>query len=189
MGAQRTAPRPKDAAGVSAFAAGGPLFTSESAEWYSPPHIVDLAVKVLGHIDLDPCSNSQEHPAVPATTHFTLADDGLARRWKGSVYLNPPYGRAITAWVRKLVESYEAGDVSEALALLPARTETVWFRLLRDYPRCFVSGRLRFLTPCGAKAGAPFPSVLVHLGPDSRVFAQVCGSVGDVYERVRTEAA
>ena len=38
--------------------------------------------------------------------------------------LNPPYGREIDVWIAKLVEEYDAGSVSEALALIPARVDT-----------------------------------------------------------------
>jgi hypothetical protein len=158
------------------------MFTSRSCEWFTPPNIVERAVALLGAIDLDPCSNSQGHPNVPAARHYTRAQNGLERSWYGRVYLNPPYGRAIRQWVQKLVRAYELGQVTEALALLPARTDTGWFQLVAQYPICFVRGRLRF---SGAEHAAPFPSMLVYVGPDPENFARVFADIGDMWTRAR----
>ena len=156
------------------------LFTSASCEWYTPAVIVDRAVALLGAIDLDPCSNSHEQPNVPAAEHYTRAENGLERPWRGRVYMNPPYGRAIQAWVKKLVEEYESGNVTEAVALLPARTDTRWFQLLRGRPVCLVRGRLRF---SGCPNPAPFPSALAYFGRRPDAFRQAFGDLGDTWER------
>lgn len=140
-----------------------PLMTSETPEWYTPPQIIALVENVLGTIDLDPCSNSKDAPNVPALQHFTVSDDGLSREWHGRVYMNPPYGTEIAAWVSKLVAEHAAGRTIEAIALVPARTDTRWWNELVANGRFFslVEGRLRF---SGAEAGAPFPNAVVYLG-------------------------
>ncbi len=109
-------------------------FSSDSPEWYTPPHIVAAVVETLATIDLDPCSNLGT-PNVPARRHFTADDDGLAQPWVGRVYMNPPYGREIGAWVEKLAHEYEAGRVTEAIALVPARVDTAWWRRLPHVAR------------------------------------------------------
>ena len=43
----------------------GVHFSSESAEWYTPGEIIERVQRVLGAIDLDPCSNSHDAPHVP----------------------------------------------------------------------------------------------------------------------------
>ena len=146
-----------------------PLLTSDSVEWYTPKNIIVLVKEVLGSIDLDPCSNSTDEPNVPAAKHFTKADDGLSRDWNGSVYLNPPYGKTIDAWIAKLVAEYECGNVTEAIALLPARTDTDWLHRLREFSRCFIHGRLKF---ANAKFSAPFPSAVVYLVPVQDLFRE-----------------
>jgi hypothetical protein len=160
------------------------LYTSKSAEWYTPPHIVGLVVDALGAIDLDPCSNSSGAPVIPAAKHYTESDDGLSREWHGRVYMNPPYGRTIGTWVRKLEEEYSAGRTTEAVALVPARVDTKWFRVLRDYTVCFVNGRLRF---SGADA-APFPSAVFYLGKDDARFCEAFKNVGDLYRRITSDS-
>jgi phage N-6-adenine-methyltransferase len=154
-------------------------YSSDEVDWHTPPEVIEAVVNVLGTIDLDPCSNTG-HANVPAAQHFTTENDGLAQSWTGKVYMNPPYGKGIGAWVEKLAESHETGDVPEAIALLPARTDTVWLRRLRDYPRCFVSGRLKF---SNADQGAPFPSVAVYLGKDVDLFTAAFAPLGDTYVR------
>jgi len=154
-------------------------FSSKSNEWYTPPEIIERVIKVMGFIDLDPCSNSKITPNVPAHNHFTIETDGLSLPWYGRVYMNPPYGQEIIKWVRKLCSEYENENVSEAIALVPARTDTRWFRRLKKYPRCFVWGRLKF---GGQTNSAPFPSMIVYLGENVRTFTDEFRNIGDIYQ-------
>lgn len=154
------------------------LHSSESTEWHTPPKILYSVLELFdGVIDLDPCSNAKGTGAnVPAKKHYTKEDDGLSREWHGKVYMNPPYGREIFPWIEKLREEYEAGSISQAVALVPSRTETAWFRLLSPrYLRCEVSTRLKF---SDSKDGAPFPSTLFYLGTDVPRFVEVFGKHG-----------
>jgi hypothetical protein len=159
------------------------MMTSDSPEWYTPREVIAAAIATLGGIDLDPCSNPGT-PNVPASRHLTLEDDGLAHGWQGTVYMNPPYGREIGGWIEKLATEYAYGNVTAAVALLPARTDTAWFRALPARWVCFVSGRLRF---SGADA-APFPSVAAYLGREPERFAEAFGSLGLLYERQEAAA-
>jgi hypothetical protein len=157
--------------------------SSESPEWYTPPRIVERVVAAMGEIDLDP----SWHPESPvqARITYTANINGLAQRWAGRVYLNPPYGREIDAWVAKLVEEYDAGAVNEAIALVPARVDTEWFRRLDPFPRCFVWGRLTF---ANAENPAPFPSAVVYLGRNVARFVEAFGQVGSIFVRLAGEA-
>jgi hypothetical protein len=150
--------------------------SSESPEWYTPPHIFELAVATLGEVDLDPCWHARSPVAAQVT--FTARQDGLNQPWAGRVFLNPPYGREIEAWLSKLVLEYNSGAVSEAIALVPARVDTDWFRLLDPFVRCFVDGRLTFVN---AEHPAPFPSAVVYLGRNVRYFARVFGEIGGIW--------
>ena len=165
-------PRPEPAMAVH--------FSSASSEWYTPRDIVDRVVTVLGAIDLDPCSNTGT-PNVPAAEHYTEAKDGLSRDWHGRVYMNPPYGRGIDPWIGHLVEQYQQGFVTEAIALVPARVDTTWFRRFRDFHKCFIDGRLKF---SGHENSAPFPSAVIYLGKDPPKFIAAFEDLGDVYARV-----
>jgi hypothetical protein len=153
---------------------------SKTPEWYTPADIVARVCVALGQIDLDPCSNTGT-PNIPAMKRYTRQDNGLEQGWEGRVYMNPPYGDEIGVWVAKLAWEFQAGNVTEAIALVPARTDTAWFRTLRKFPKCFIYGRLKFLSPTGTVNSAPFPSVAVYLGTDLARFANTFREIGDIY--------
>lgn len=75
------------------------------------------------------------------------------------VFCNPPYGRAIAAWVRKCYEESRKPD-TRVVMLIPARTDTAYFHDF-IYHRAreirFIRGRLRF----NDAGPAPFPSMVV----------------------------
>jgi DNA N-6-adenine-methyltransferase (Dam) len=156
--------------------------SSETPEHYTPENVIKLVVACLGEIDLDPCSNPGT-PNVPARRHFTVDDDGLHQSWgDGPVYMNPPYGSGIDEWVAKLCAEHEPpGRVVEAIALVPARPDTQWFKRLRDYPCCFVEGRLTFV---GNDDPAPFPSALFYFGEDLGKFYHYFLEIGDIWQRI-----
>jgi DNA N-6-adenine-methyltransferase Dam len=153
-------------------------FSSASPEWYTPPEIVERVLLVLGTPDVDPCSDGK---TIPARTHFTQSDDGLSRDWSGTVYMNPPYGRGIDDWIEKLRCEYVAGRVVAAIALVPARVDTEWFRKFQDFPVCFISGRLKF---SGHDNSAPFPSAAVYLGIDRDRFYAAFSTIGVIWTAV-----
>ena len=156
------------------------LFSTGQDEWPTPPHIIEAAVAALGGIDLDPCASSAGR--VPATTCYTEEDDGLDpwKPWAGRVYMNPPYGRVITAWVERLITEYNQGNVTAFVALVPARTDTAWWQYLADSLVCLVRGRLTF---GDAEQGAPFPSAACYMGPDPQAFLAAFGELGPVWAR------
>src|SRR4030095_6423794 len=157
--------------------------SSETPEHYTPSIIIEVVTACLGTIDLDPCSNPGT-PVVPATRYFTAEDDGLAHAWSGRLYMNPPYGREIDDWVAKLCDAHQSGAVPEAIALLPARTDTQWFQRLRDYLCCFITRRLTFV---GNDAPAPFPSMLVYLGTEIGTFYHHASALGDIWQRLEPD--
>lgn len=161
-------------------------FSSDTPEHYTPKEIVDAVIECMGNIDLDPCSNSKTEPNVPADFHYTVEDDGLSQVWQGRVYMNPPYGREISKWVEKLCAEYEAGNVTEAIALVPARTDTDWFDQLIDGYKvhCFVHGRLQFI---GNDGNAPFPSAVVYLGDNADSFFYTFRSFGRIVQELHPE--
>lgn len=162
------------------------MFTSSTSEWFTPTEVIERVVALFGTIDLDPCSNSTGAPRIPAAKHYREADNGLDHPWRGKVYMNPPYGREIGAWVDKLADEFEYGNVSEAIALVPSRTDTSWWAHLPASMVCFVTGRLSF---SDHENPAPFPSAVAYLGPNAERFATEFLTLGLVYVRLETEAA
>lgn len=82
--------------------------------WETPVSFLGLVGAVMGGIDLDPATK----PSNPtgADRFYTKDDDGLTQPWAGRVYLNPPYSKP-APFLLRLIESYRAGLVTEAIAL------------------------------------------------------------------------
>ena len=91
--------------------------------------------------------------------------DGLTRSWSadamgGTVWLNPPYGRAIKSFMAKAHEEAQGGV--RVVALVPARTDTQWWwESVIHHEVRFIKGRLKF---GGSKNSAPFPSAVIVMG-------------------------
>jgi phage N-6-adenine-methyltransferase len=131
------------------------MHSSRTDEWSTDPAVFARLDAELGPFDLDPCATDEN---AKCARYFTRADDGLAREWTGRVFLNPPYGRTLPAWMAK---AYEAAQTTADLVvcLVPARTDTRWWH---DYAARgdirLLRGRLRF---GGCPNAAPFPSAVV----------------------------
>ena len=152
--------------------------SSESNEWYTPDHIIELVFQVMGDIDLDPCSDPEGN--VAAKSHFTQEDDGLSQVWQGRVFMNPPYGGSTLAWVDKITAEEE---VSEYIVLVASNTDTNYFHDLMQYSYavCFIKGRLEFKSGEGHKGGrSTVRNVLFYAGKNVEKFNQQFSAVGHV---------
>jgi hypothetical protein len=177
--AQATAPAPALPSGSNAA-----LFTSKSDERYSPPDFMPHVRAVLGIIDLDPASCAQANRVVIADRFYDRSIDGLKQPWDArNLYLNPPYGDEIDPFIIRAIAEYERGAFPEGILLVPARTDTEWFQRLKVYPRCFITGRLKFWNDDDSTltTGAPFPSAVIYLGHRLDIWAREFSTIGDVY--------
>jgi len=134
-------------------------FAGESSEWYTPPHVFDA----LGlRFDLDPATAPGGVPWVPAERHYSAAEDGLSRPWRGRVWLKPPYGPQTAAWLRR------AAEHGDGVALVFARTDTAWFHEIVPTASsvCFIEGRITFIGPDRrpAQHNSGVPSMLLGWG-------------------------
>ncbi len=155
--------------------------SSESVEHYTPPWVIEGARDLMGDIDLDPASSAFVNTHhVRASRFFSKEDDGLAQPWSGRVFLNPPGGKvrgkslAGIFWA-KLVESYERGDVTQAV-FLAYSLEIFQTSQRRDcvppylFPFCVPRTRVRFYIRAGNTfqegTSPPNASAIVYLPPD-----------------------
>jgi hypothetical protein len=147
--------------GMSGHQRANPL----SVDWLTPPEIV----RALGPFDLDPCASCSQLHELSGTmqgigaTRYCKCDNGLEKPWKGFVWMNPPYGQEIGAWMAKLAKH------GQGIALVFARTETGWFQdsvLVCADALFFIAGRIRFYRPDGTPGNytGGAPSVLVAYG-------------------------
>lgn len=132
-------------------------------------------VKKLGEFDLDPCSLVNA-PIYHAKNNYTIEDNGLLKKWEGRVYCNPPYGRDLNLWLKKLKEH------GNGIALIFARTETKFFfeNIWDDADGLlFVKGRIRFYHVSGIQGGTPgAPIVLIAYGKENAIALKESGIAG-----------
>lgn len=127
----------------------------ESDEWYTPREIF----KALNlDFDLDVASPGTGH-RVPARNIFTKKDDGLKSLWRGSVFMNPPFGgrNGQVPWIEKFIVH---GD---GIGIVAARTSSKWFQDL--IPKCdailFPRGKTKFVKPNGEVGKSPGSGVVM----------------------------
>lgn len=128
-------------------------FSSKTDLWATPQEFFDKYNAVF-NFKTDVCATKEN---AKCSTFFTEEQDGLKQEWKGSCWMNPPYGRTIKQWMKKAYESSQHG--ATVVCLVPARTDTAWWH---DYAMKgkieFIRGRLKF---GGHSNSAPFPSAVV----------------------------
>ena len=138
--------------------------------WTTPPELLKSLYAVFGTFDLDPCSPTGDRRTAPvrARVYFTQSDNGLELPWHGRVFVNPPYGRGIRAWMTKARREVAERRASCVVALVPARTDTLWWHheIAGRAAAFMLRGRLHFHTD-----PAPFPSALVVWGADNATLA------------------
>lgn len=174
------------------------LLTSKWCHWTTPQVVVDALTR-FGDVALDPCSNLAS--IVPADRHLMRERgyDGLAHNWAetcaelgGIAFVNPPFGREIATWMRKV--TMEAGRGCEIIALVPARVDARWFQeAIFDGAQqlCFVRGRLRFGNPPdgGEASTATFPTAIAYWGRRTTRFKNAFLPLGPVFDVGRAKQA
>ena len=154
------------------------MFSSQSEEWETPQALFDR-LDALYDFALDACAKPIN---AKCARYFTKADDALSKDWAphGRVWMNPPYGRPIGAWMKKAYEESQKGCL--VACLVPARTDTRWWHdwVLDKGSVTFIKGRLRFNRTNAGKDEliypAPFPNVIVVYEP--KIYQVVNGSDG-----------
>jgi hypothetical protein len=163
---------------------------TEQAEWITPQAILNQVLKLLGHIDLDPCSSESAPRHVPASQYYTANDDGLIAPWQGHVFLNPGLSPMLDRWVKRAVHEVVAGHAKQVLLLLPALTDADWAADLQPYPRAFLYVRPQVFVPASnTPVTLAHPLMIVHISATDRTadFADHIGVIGDVFVPFRIE--
>lgn len=146
------------------------LFSSKKDDWETPDDFFQAMVTLFGKFDFDAAASIANHKCEvflsPELDYNALemnwVKDVVSRPNNGQeilAWLNPPYGRGVTGkWVEKAYQESLKGV--KTVLLLPARTDTKWYRTCHEHASeiYFIQGRLKFK---GAKDSAPFPSMVV----------------------------
>jgi site-specific DNA-methyltransferase (adenine-specific) len=133
-------------------------FESATVEWPTPDTLWCPLNEEFG-FTLDVAATNENTKCLQ---FFTKADDGLAQPWQGVCWMNPPYGRELSKWVKKAVEEQKNGVTT--VCLIPARTNTGWWHdfVIPHAEVRFVRGRPKF---GNANQGLPWPlAILIFKG-------------------------
>lgn len=153
----------------TARASNAARYAGDGREWRTPRSVFDPLSAEFA-FTLDPCCT---HESKLCPRYFTEVEDGLAQDWgRERVFMNPPYGRELYAWVRKAREASEAGAL--VVGLLPASVDLAWFHedVLGHAEVRFIRGRVRFITGVKHKGGSvPFASIIAIWRPPQYLYA------------------
>lgn len=99
----------------------------------------------------------------------------LSRNWEGEgvAWLNPPFGKEIAGWTRKIIQTPR-----KIVACLPGRTNPPWWHdhVMRAAELRFVKRKQSFDTPSGHKGVPPWGVVIAIFDPDWKGLTPVCKS-------------
>lgn len=154
------------------------MFSSNDMTWTTPLELFNKLNNEF-HFTLDVCAT---HYSFKCKKYFTPEEDGLIQDWSNDIcWMNPPYGKDITLWMKKAYEESLRGAI--VVALIPSRTDTKYWH---DY--CmnaaeirFIQGRLKF---GDSENSAPFPSAIVVF--DNRVDTLKISAYDKGYLKVMT---
>jgi|SRR5665213_408828 len=163
---------------------------SGNDEYATPLDIIAAVHEVMGNIDIDPASSEAANKIVKAKKFHTIETDGLKQKWKGRVFINPPFSQpAVADFCNLLVEKYIAHEISEVIIVVNNATETIWFQNLLQVidTICFPKGRLKFTDHSGEfKGGGPLQGqAVLYAGENFEKFATVFSRFGICCDVVR----
>lgn len=156
-------------------------------ENYTPAEYIEAARSAMGSIDLDPASNDFAQKTVKAKLYYTKDDDGLKRKWKGNVFLNPPYSHIIKEFVNKLAQSVNDGSVPQAVLLTNNNTDTAWFHCaaINCSRICFTVGRISFYKETGVRTSPTNGQTFFYFGKSPERFGKAFSEIGLIMEVVK----
>lgn len=142
---------------------------SGNNEWYTPSEFIESARLVMGGINLDPASSIIANHTVKADTFYSITNDGLSQDWTtDSLFMNPPYGRDL---ISKFIDKLIVSDVKQAIVMVNNATETQWGSKLLSHSKavCFITKRVKFITPEGTLLKSPLQGQMICYMGDNAV--------------------
>ncbi len=140
--------------------------TGGKDDWQTPTTVTAPIVDAHGGIDLDPCAGSETDIG---EVNFRPPKNGLARRWEGVVFVNPPFS-AKADWLAKAVEESKRSQVDVVYVLTPDATDVAawWHEFIAAEASVtwFATSRVNFIDPAEGEAvsGVPFNTAISVFG-------------------------
>lgn len=169
--------------------------SKEEIRWGTPSDIVERSRRVMGSIDLDPCSSVEFNKVVNADAFYSLDDygqDGLVSPWWGNVFVNPPGGLIKQFWQKAFENDTSCnrwpatywnqmiwvGFSVEQLALIAEED----FHPM-DFSFCILRKRLSFTRHDGYKGSPSHANYVCGVKVDHEKFTEQFAPLGRVYPR------
>lgn len=150
--------------------------------WGTPTDDVERARRVMGAIDLDPCSESTFQSTVRADQHYSLTErgeDALVLPWHGRVYCNPPGGAVRKFWLRALSQPIEQmiwmGFSVEQLCILADEDPGPL-----DFSCCILRTRVSFIRHDGYEGSPGHGNYVAGIMVDPAAFEREYGPLGKI---------
>jgi site-specific DNA-methyltransferase (adenine-specific) len=94
---------------------------SISIEYSTPLRIVEPLIKEF-HLTKDVCASSTNNKL---SDYWTKEQNSLTFDWKGNCWMNPPFSRDLSKWVKKAYNDAEKYGGTK-VCLIPVRSNTKW---------------------------------------------------------------
>lgn len=135
----------------------GYMKTAKCDTWETPQDLFHR-LDVEFCFNLDVCAVKE---TAKCEIFYTPEDDAFKHNWNGVCWMNPPYGRDISKWLKKAYSESLNGNT--IVCLIPSRTDTKYWHdyCMKATEIRFIKGRLKF---GGSKSSAPFSSAIIIFG-------------------------
>lgn len=153
-----------------------------SEEWYTPKYILDA----LGiTFDMDVASpEDRTHCHVSAKEYIT--ELSLMREWKGTVWMNPPYGKMDNKfeWINKFIQH------ANGIALMPDRSSAPWHQYFTQHAEITMNLRkkVKFIRPDGSLGESPSNGTTLfaigEAGRNALINAEITDQLGICQQKV-----
>ena len=116
--------------------------------WSTPQRVFDKLDSEF-HFDIDVCADADNAKC----RMWYPRQQGLNEGWGGVCFLNPPYGKEISAWLKKSLE-VAANHEATVVCLLPVRSNPPWWHdyVMKATEIRFIRSKLSFT----GGVGVPF---------------------------------
>lgn len=115
-------------------------FESKSIEYSTPKTIVEPLIKEF-EITTDVCASKLNHKL---PKYWTKEDNSLNKDWIGNCWMNPPFDRNLSKWVKK-AHNEAIINGGTKVCLIPVRSNTKWWaETMIDAEIRFINGEVNF---------------------------------------------
>lgn len=147
----------------------------------SPHACLAIVQKIIAHPTTGVSHRKSLNVSLNTSPESLCKGECVSFYYPSRVFLNPPFDET-RLWIAKLIAQYEAGNVTEAIALVNSNLGYSWYESLwRRFPVCCARERIRFIAQDGTRGGqAKRGQTFVYLGANVERFRSVFSEIGRI---------